>query len=1167
MRMIHRRYLLLIPIFISMNLKGICQDYNFNLPSFVPPSPGAASLIKSGSTNVSLATGTVNINIPLYSFGGTKLTLPLSASYAANGVRINDVSNLLGMGWNLNFGGVVTRTVLGLPDEEREGDTLSNFNAPSLTTLNESLLNYLDNSIADKESDIFNFQCLGLSGSFYLDADIQPVLLGKANYKIRKHGSLIDDGFELTDDKGIRYYFTEAETTYKTNSGGGQACKNFYGDNDFLPMTTAWYLSKIRITARDSIVFSYQDVTRTYQGEVSQNITKTIGTAVATCGGGAHFEGCPLYQEVRTTCISHITNMLKYPSQIAYYDGSRVTFDYDTTGIPLLNRMEVYNHENILSRRLLFTRSTIESTVTTGYTSGLGFFTANKFRQYLTKIADVNVLDTTQKQEYTFEYDDPAALPPRLSFAQDHWGYFNGENNSELLPSLEYGAQKTYFDGHDGNIAVSGNREPSAAYMTKGILNKVSYPTGGHDSLLYKPVYGIKNEPVPQTTAVTITATNGEDWSEPDIRKDTIYIPFNQKVRVDCGCVREVTPPDFHGACTFQILPLTDTALNYFSKNISAVTGASSDSAFLPAGYYVLSARGTWDSTVSTMLVTYQHDAPLSIPHQKLIGGISIDEIRSYTRPGELAGTKKYYYNSIAGSDSFVYRRLYDDQQYYSWSSVVTRIPCDASPTWETPYVIGMCTYINLNGSFLNAQSVLGASPFYFSDVRETELNAAGTPNGYTLHHYRFADDYDYTTLPTVVHGSLVPGLPFPYVSEYVIGESETTVFKYTGSGYAPVKKKRNEYGFSMPSFVTNHLVKRKYQSLFAEEFINAFDVNTYKLFTSRIRLDRTDELDYAGDDSLKNTTYFYYDNDNYVQPTRIVSQNSEGESIRTTSKYPHDLSGAVYDTMVSRNMIGKITESKVSNLANGKTISWNRNNYSLFGSSPNIASQQSFNRTDSSWFTELTVHNFSDANNILDYTPISGQLQSMIWNYNESFPVAQVTGAAFASIAYAGFEATEKGNWDYSSSGSRSDSGSITGIKAFTLSTSSIQRTALETGKTYIISYWLKNNGGTAYINGASGGTAMISRNGWTLYQREIQSVTTITLTGTGVVDELRLYPNNAQMTTYAYDPVVGITTQCDTNNRITYYEYDGFHRLHRILDQDRNILKTFEYGYKQTY
>lgn len=65
--------------------------------------------------------------------------------------------------------------------------------------------------------------------------------------------------------------------------------------------------------------------------------------------------------------------------------------------------------------------------------------------------------------------------------------------------------------------------------------------------------------------------------------------------------------------------------------------------------------------------------------------------------------------------------------------------------------------------------------------------------------------------------------------------------------------------------------------------------------------------------------------------------------------------------------------------------------------------------------------------------------------------------------------------------------------------------------------------------------------------------------------VSNLRSSLPQAFITTYTYDPVFGITSQTDENGRSTYYVYDAAGRLQLIKDKDGNVLKTFEYKYKQ--
>lgn len=65
-------------------------------------------------------------------------------------------------------------------------------------------------------------------------------------------------------------------------------------------------------------------------------------------------------------------------------------------------------------------------------------------------------------------------------------------------------------------------------------------------------------------------------------------------------------------------------------------------------------------------------------------------------------------------------------------------------------------------------------------------------------------------------------------------------------------------------------------------------------------------------------------------------------------------------------------------------------------------------------------------------------------------------------------------------------------------------------------------------------------------------------------LVDEVRWYPQFAAMTTYTYEPQIGMTSKCDERNQVTYYEYDELRRLKLIRDHDGNIIKSFEYNYK---
>src|SRR5689334_3415891 len=93
------------------------QNGNYQLRSVVPPSATVASLGKYGEIPVSPYTGIPNISIPLYEINDGPLSVPISLSYHAGGIKVEEVAPAVGIGWALNAGGIVGRQQRGKPDE------------------------------------------------------------------------------------------------------------------------------------------------------------------------------------------------------------------------------------------------------------------------------------------------------------------------------------------------------------------------------------------------------------------------------------------------------------------------------------------------------------------------------------------------------------------------------------------------------------------------------------------------------------------------------------------------------------------------------------------------------------------------------------------------------------------------------------------------------------------------------------------------------------------------------------------------------------------------------------------------------------------------------------------------------------------------------------------
>src|SRR5438105_4771543 len=93
---IRRNHFIPLLVFLLITTDAASQfDYN----KFISPSPTASSLGKYADVPVSLYTGTPNINIPLGNLSGTELELPISLSYMARGVKVEENASWVGTGW------------------------------------------------------------------------------------------------------------------------------------------------------------------------------------------------------------------------------------------------------------------------------------------------------------------------------------------------------------------------------------------------------------------------------------------------------------------------------------------------------------------------------------------------------------------------------------------------------------------------------------------------------------------------------------------------------------------------------------------------------------------------------------------------------------------------------------------------------------------------------------------------------------------------------------------------------------------------------------------------------------------------------------------------------------------------------------------------------------
>lgn len=345
--------------------------------------------------------------------------------------------------------------------------------------------------------------------------------------------------------------------------------------------------------------------------------------------------------------------------------------------------------------------------------------------------------------------------------------------------------------------------------------------------------------------------------------------------------------------------------------------------------------------------------------------------------------------------------------------------------------------------------------------------------------------------------------------------------------------------------------------------FGNAIDYRgtAYYVYTYPQFLDK--EIDSAwnqyGNSPVVTTKQYTYSRE-YRAVTRQTSLDSKGDMQKTDFRYPFDfLNIPIYQEMTDHNRIAGNVE-KFDSL-NNIQISHTRVNYNKPHTSVYVPSTIEVAVGDEPLEVRARFDMYDGQGNILTMRKENDHWVSYIWDYHLTMPIAEASNASYTEIAYTSFESDGLGNWNLSDT-DRQDH-AITGSQGYLMvSGKNITKSGLTSGKKYIVSYWSKS--GSVSVNSTLGISGPL-RNGWTYWEHILPGNTTsVTISGTNkIIDELRLYPENARMTTYTYDPVIGMTSQCDVTNHITYYEYDFLGRLHIVKDQDKNIIRRLCYNF----
>lgn len=499
---------------LFLSIASQAQPINNAIRDVTMPAPNAASLGKYGDIPVGYYTGVPNVAIPIHTISDGPLSLPISLSYHAGGMKVGEPASWVGLGWSLQAGGMITRTVQGKADESCDGYFMSgkyialqNDTCVVPTGPPGAAYTYatLQNGSTDAEPDIFSFSVGGYSGKFFIEADLtddnivngKVVLIPKQDVKINYEvvsGSSCSSVFRLrkftiTTPDGVRYEFGNIDG----NANEVGLDRQQFNEGLFSSVST-WYLRKVASADGNyAINLNYVQEKYRYQSKASgdRNFNPFSGYPIATPNGSYYHHVIDIlgWRLSTITTTGNLSKVTFLANTVAREDLSTSPWNVGSSPELPKSLSSIKVESGTHCKQFFLSQSYYaDASVDNSGTS------ADK-RLKLTTVQEKSCDSPASIiiNPYTFQYfektTDPSFLPTRLSAAIDHWGFYNGaSSNPHSGLNIPVTKLPTYtISGYDVHpIRGVSDRETNIAEMKLGTLSKISYPTGGSTSFEYE---------------------------------------------------------------------------------------------------------------------------------------------------------------------------------------------------------------------------------------------------------------------------------------------------------------------------------------------------------------------------------------------------------------------------------------------------------------------------------------------------------------------------------------------------------------------------------------------------------------------------------------------------------------------------------------------------------
>ncbi|MEE1944594.1 DUF5977 domain-containing protein [Pedobacter sp. KR3-3] len=1088
---------------------------NYLRTDLVAPSATAGTLGRYGDASVNQSSGAPNLSIPIFTIGGQELSVPIVLSYSYDGFKPVQPIAWTGLGWNLQAGGVITRQIKGRVDNTANQDY--NFqdsyvqsrivaNGGYETSAMQTFLDNVADGLIDGEPDVYNFNFGGYSGRFTLVNGVYSIF---PYQKLKISGSV--GNFTITTEDGIKYYFSDAEYT-------NPKAANPTGYN-IPPHQSAWYLTSITNASNtEAIRFLYQ--TESAYAQLGTN-TQTYKKVEDFSSGGSS-ELYPPYNGFSTYITPLRLTSIISEKQTVNFLGTSAGREDMSTGSKALGSITVTdnNSGNIVKNfRLKY------GYFGAGASNYLSKYLKLKSLEELPMWQDGEVVDTTKKQVHTFEYDNEAGgYPNKAEAFVDHFGYYaGGIFGTIMIPNT------VYPQGPD--------RSPNPTTTQNGALKKITYPTGGNTVFEYENNVGYNGSNYVQLQytkeALTYRPSNDQTGSYTSnfgtgvftLNKDqtivvqvtrqpkSIYTDSNSRnLATDVKLYKQLAGGGFEVYATIMISHERDNVGSLYYYPVEA-------------GTYAIEV--SIDSRELSMYASVGYSADSSTPIEgKTTGGLRIKRITNNPVIG-LPTIKSYRYTDARGfSSGSPMAEVYDQRPF----SAVTVSALNQETTVNS-----------VNYSSFIAEGANGGQPNFYRSVYEDIIGGTDT----------LTTRSDYVSFSADFNG---------------IQPSSLIQYKRTPSGLVPVKKTEYEYGEQgMGGVVGVKAYKDRevtitpggqYPPPFFHYTAELSMLNSYWLYTKK-----TKEVSYEGTDSLVTVTNNSYDlaDTKNLMMTKTVASN--GDQLIGKFKYPENYTSGVSGAFTAAHVLrpaweqqtwrktgtdsvlvsAGITEYSASNFKPVKQYALTAKGIAALNGEGMSGTKYSSLLSDSR-YEERVAYSYDGAGRLQTQQLTGGVPVSYQWGYlsnvaystslgQKNYVVAEVKNALPTEFYFENYEDNSSATVGRGHSGIRYVNGDVP------------VSVVMPVGRSYIISYWYLDGTIWKYTEQPYSGSAM--------------------LTLGSAIDDIAIFPKDAQLSSYGYLPSVGISTSTDAKGLTTYSEFDEFNRLKNIRDQDGNIVKNYNYNF----